>query len=235
MEELLGTLAVTGEEESSRSERRQPNLVARPLSPHGHASSSDSITLWSLMTADDRQQYLDLLNRVLQSSQFAAWFWSYVEKREEGCWHWSHTRTKKGYGVVSLYPFGIAQAHRVAYQMTHGPVPDGQVVLHQCDNRACVNPEHLRVGSQRDNIHDRIAKGRSVYARGDQHGSHTMPERTPRGTQHHLAKFTEEDILEIRRLFDTGMATVSQLSRRFQTGSSHISNIVKRRRWKHLP
>lgn len=202
----------------------------RMLSLRGHASSSAAPTLWSFMTEDERRQYLGLFDAIVRGEQFAEWFWSRCERQGDGCWLWSSTTTKRGYGVVSLYPFGQSPTHRVAYQIAHGPIPEGKVVLHRCDNRACVNPAHLSAGIQHENIQDRIAKGRSVYAHGARHGSHTQPERTPRGESHSMAKFTDADILEMRRLFDRGEATVTELSRRFPTSTSNISNIVKRRR-----
>lgn len=80
-----------------------------------------------------------------------------------GCWEWNGTRNKQGYGVVCIAidrrPTGIP-AHRLQWMHCHGKIPAGCVVMHTCDNPPCVNPEHLRLGSQTDNLNDCVSKGR---------------------------------------------------------------------------
>ena len=82
---------------------------------------------------------------------------------ESGCWEWTATRNRQGYGVVCLAidkrPTGIP-APRLQWMHFHGEIPDGMVIMHTCDNPCCVNPEHLRLGSQGDNMRDCISKGR---------------------------------------------------------------------------
>lgn len=98
------------------------------------------------------------------------------------CWEWSAKRNEDGYGWFRLA--GQAQgAHRAAYKLLIGE-PGKLHVLHRCDNPPCVNPAHLWLGTNLDNIHDRDAKGRQVALRGDQHYARTNPERLARGERH---------------------------------------------------
>jgi hypothetical protein len=90
-------------------------------------------------------------------------FWSKVDVREPGeCWPWTAYRDRFGYG--SYRELTTEVAHRVAYQLTNGPVPRGTVVRHQCDNPACCNPAHLLAGSHATNVADRVARRRSATA-----------------------------------------------------------------------
>ncbi len=97
-----------------------------------------------------------------------------------GCWNWDGQRGEKGYGIFLLNRKG-AGAHRVAWTLARGPIPDGLFVLHSCDNRACVNPSHLFLGTNRDNVEDMLRKGRQ-----------------PRGEAKTLAKLTEATVRALR-------------------------------------
>lgn len=88
-------------------------------------------------------------------------FLAQVEKRETGCHEWTG-HTTEGYGGLNINGKGY-RAHRVSYRFFVGPIPDGLMVLHKCDNTRCVNPEHLFVGTARDNVHDMISKGRDSF------------------------------------------------------------------------
>ena len=119
-------------------------------------------------------------------------FWATVDS--SGCWPFLGKIARNGYGKL-----GRQYAHRIAYEKANGPIPAGMVVRHKCDNRRCCNPEHLIVGTQKDNVHDAIARGRVLTGarwleamrgrlpRGDQHWSRRMPWRVSRGPKHGAA------------------------------------------------
>ena len=158
-------------------------------------------------------------------------FWSKVEKSESGCWLWAGTMASNGYGRFQL-DRKSRWAHRVAYQFAVSPIPEGLCVLHRCDNPPCVNPEHLFLGTQQDNLADMVAKGRNQ--KGDRHSSRLHPERLCRGERHGQAKLTEASVLTIRAAYRAG-GRVGQLARQFGVARQTITDILRNRRWTHLP
>lgn len=97
------------------------------------------------------------------------------------CWEWTGAKHEMGYGRVFYH--GMAHmTHRVSWMMEFGVIPEGMFICHKCDNRLCVRPDHLFMGTQADNMADCVAKGRQ--ARGDRHYSVLYPDRVPRGPLH---------------------------------------------------
>lgn len=159
-------------------------------------------------------------------------FWEKVKKTDT-CWIWTGSKRNKGYGAFSYTVGGRliqGRAHRYSYELHKGAIRPGYFVLHKCDNPACVNPDHLFLGTNEDNIRDMLKKGRHIAG-----GTHCGDEGDwKRGTKHHAAKLTEEDVRELRRLHATGEWSYSQLGKRFQIGPSAAYKIVKRLLWRHL-
>ncbi len=89
------------------------------------------------------------------------------------CWEWTGGLTE-GYGMIR-FNYENFYAHRISWIIENGEIPDNLLILHKCDNRLCVNPKHLFLGTIADNMKDKVKKGRQ--ARGETHGSHTHPER----------------------------------------------------------
>jgi len=156
--------------------------------------------------------------------EFRAAFWERVAPGP-GCWIWSGSRIHHGYGRVKR-DRRLELAHRVAWELVNGPVPDGLCVLHHCDNPPCVNPAHLFVGTNSDNILDAVAKGRAA------HQSH--PERVARGEGTAAAKLTAAQVIEIRQLHRPRRVSYPMLARRYGVSKQTIKNIVTGRWWRWL-
>ena len=156
-------------------------------------------------------------------------FWQNVE-RGPGCWLWTGATSPKGYGRV-WFNGKTRRAHRVAWLLTNGPIPDGMKVLHSCDAPQCCRPDHLFIGTDRDNMEDRGRKGRTAC--GERQGAWTRPECVPRGEQHGMSKTTEVDVREMRRrkaLGETYQAICLAFGLHWQT----VWRIVHRKSWRHV-
>ena len=105
-------------------------------------------------------------------------FENYAPEPTTGCWLWMRHCARTGYGQVRFHG-RMWNAHRVAWTLTRGPIPDGLCVCHKCDTPACINPDHLFLGTYTDNMRDAVKKDR--MARGDRNGQRIHPERTARG------------------------------------------------------
>jgi hypothetical protein len=165
--------------------------------------------------------------------------WRRVDKRDipGGCWLWRGT-TSGGYGLLRTAGRNV-QVHRFSYEIAHGAIPEGVCVLHRCDVRNCVNPDHLFLGTRVDNNADMVAKGRQVA--GDRNGSHLHPERRPRGERHPRAKLTEDQVREIRRRHAPAYHgphrapnSMRALAQEFGVSKSVLRNIVTGKTWNHV-
>lgn len=87
-------------------------------------------------------------------------FWDRKTVTESGCWEWIGSKRHFGYGQVYFKGRPGRKAHRVAWERTYGPIPEGMGVLHKCDNPPCINPDHLFLGTPEDNVQDMFKKGR---------------------------------------------------------------------------
>lgn len=166
-------------------------------------------------------------------------FWARVDTRTGNeCWLWQGpinsplARPSQNYG--KLWFWGKHwRAHRVAWVLTHGPIPKGLCVLHDCDTPPCCNPTHLYLGTKADNHADMKRKQRGRYLSGNDHHSRLHPERLARGSHNGFAKLTEADVVQIRELSLAGLAriTVAQL---FSVTPTTISDIHNRKLWRHV-
>jgi hypothetical protein len=135
---------------------------------------------------------------------------------ETGCWNWPISKNKR-YGQISVGK-KMRLAHRVSYELHCGPITDGLHVCHRCDNPACINPEHLFLGTQAENMADRNAKGRQARLRGAVNGR---------------AKLSEADVLAIRAGLAEGVSQ-RKLAARHGVHPKQISRIRSGGGWSHL-
>jgi HNH endonuclease len=170
-------------------------------------------------------------------------FWANVDKNgpavrpELGpCWVWTRSTHDFGYGRTRDKEGNTRFAHRKAWRLTYGEIPEGLDVLHRCDNPPCVRPTHLFLGTDADNVADKMAKGRESHVGcpgGDEHWSHRDPESVPRGSERGHAKLTEADVLDIRKRHAKGEAQ-SALADEFGIDKATLHAIVHGTKWTHV-
>lgn len=162
-----------------------------------------------------------------KKQDLATRFWSKVDTSDE-CWIWVGSQRSNGYGCV--YNDGRTRsAHRVAYELANGTIPEGLMVLHRCDNRICVSPSHLFLGTAHDNRHDAQQKGR--LPTGKQHWSHQTPEHTTKGERHGSAKLTWEQVREMRQKYADGIP-YRILAQELNITTRQAAYIVSGKKWK---
>lgn len=138
-------------------------------------------------------------------------FEMHVDLDSSGCWNWLLSKShERGYLFIGGGDRREEKASRVSYRIFVGAIPDGLYVLHRCDNPACVNPEHLFVGTQLDNMADARAKGRTNR------------------------KLDEKGVLEIRRLCSENIVSRGQIAIKFGVSKTTVSEIHRRVKWSHL-
>lgn len=136
--------------------------------------------------------------------------------KTETCWIWIASKKYDGYGYFSING-KTHMAHRVAYKLFYGEIPNSLHVCHKCDNPSCVNPFHLFLGSHDTNMKDMTKKGRQI-----------------KGERQHSAKLKTEEILEIRKLYSSQQMTQRQLANKFGVAQNIVSRIVNYLIWKHI-
>lgn len=161
-------------------------------------------------------------------------FWEKVQRAEGGaCWEWTACLfTNSGYGCF-LYERKLQGAHRVSWNLAHGPIPDGLWVLHKCDNRKCVRPDHLFLGTPTDNVRDMFAKGRAVPPAGDAHWFRRKA-GAQRGANNFNARLDESAVATIKSTLAEGVP-IGPLARQYGVTAPTISLILSGQNWPHVP
>jgi hypothetical protein len=143
-----------------------------------------------------------------------------IPEPNSGCWLWLGALFKKGYAKVGTGKRGkVDLAHRVSWRRFRGPIPKGLFILHACDTRCCINPDHLFIGTARDNTQDCLRKGRF--------GSNS---EKVRGEMHPNVKLTADQVLKIRQ--EKGRAEL--VAEKYGVTRSQINSIWARRSWRHV-
>ena len=166
----------------------------------------------NLTTRQSSKKILHLVTANLIES-----FRAHYSPNEHGqCWEWQGALRDKGYGKLYIRRKAYS-AHRVAWVIANNAeIPEGMCVCHSCDNPACVNPDHLWIGTDADNLNDKVSKGRQA-----------------RGIRVSGAKLNDSDVETIFVLREAGWLH-RQIAARFGVGTKHVADILARRNWAHV-
>lgn len=132
------------------------------------------------------------------------------------CWNWIAGKGWNGYGRFK-FQGKMIKAHRFSYLLYIGDIPENMLILHSCNNRACVNPEHLLLGNHTQNMQHRQESNRQVQ-----------------GEKHHQAKLTDKKVKEIRKLYSSQKISQKKLSEKYNIGTTQISRIINNQNWRNL-
>jgi len=149
-------------------------------------------------------------------------FWSYVTKTRD-CWNWNGGLFSNGYGQFRVGTKKV-KAHRFSWIINGGFLPDKYILLHKCDNSRCVRPDHLFLGTHRDNSFDRDRKGRAAR-------NNLKPQK---GEKNGAAKIDEATVKSIRHIREVYGFSFRTLALAFSISQSQIANIIHRRVWRHI-
>lgn len=143
-------------------------------------------------------------------------FWKYVDRRgDSDCWNWTGDKIRDGYGRI--WNNGkTRRAHRISWELRYGEVPENMCVLHHCDNPSCVNPAHLYLGTNQDNVNDKVAKSRQAV--GINNGGN---------------KYPPEKILEIKRLRQDGK-TQREIAKTLGVSKGLVYYVITGQVWRNL-
>lgn len=162
-------------------------------------------------------------------------FWSKVDVRgSDECWLWKASCFKGGYGQFKASG-RMLKANRVAYFLGTGMDLGESLALHTCDNPPCCNPAHVYGGTAKDNITDAITRGRFACGVGETHGSRTHPESRARGERVGNAKFTAEQVADMRALYLAGGHTHQSFADQFGVTREAIRDMLRGDNWGHIP
>lgn len=156
------------------------------------------------------RQHTDMRPRSCGKPSPEARFWKKV-KKGNSCWEWTGTKDDNGYGRMARHGNKQVRTHRVSWELHHGTIPPGAIVMHACDNPSCVNPAHLRLGSVADNSLDCVMKCRQS------------------------SKLNSETVTRIRKALQNGGVSQRDIGDAYGVDQSTISNLVTRKTWKHCP
>jgi hypothetical protein len=153
-------------------------------------------------------------------------FWSFVDERgPDECWGWQGGRDRQGYGQMTVRRGKTLKAHRLSWELAHHcEIPDGMMIRHTCDNPSCVNPAHLLVGTNVDNMHD-------LMERGD---SKKLARCVLPGERHRSSKLTADQVCEMRRLHRENGHGAVELARRYGVHRCTAWEAITHRTWKHI-
>lgn len=163
-------------------------------------------------------------------------FWRHVDRSggPEACWPWTGDHVACGYGRYKIRGREL-KPHRLALALTLGHDPGGAITRHTCDNPPCCNPAHLLPGTHADNAEDRRRRGRGRAGAGERHGTKTHPESHAKGSASVLAKLTEADVEEARRLYLAGGVTQAALAARYGVLRETMGVALRGKNWAHVP
>lgn len=159
-------------------------------------------------------------------------FWSRVDRKENpyACWEWKGpiNTYRMGYGIVSIHR-KTKRAHRVAFELAYGNIPDGKLVLHKCDNPRCCNPAHLFLGSHKDNSRDMVSKGRMSIACWKSPNRKSPP--VLKGEKNPMAKLNWIAVRKMRNKHTDEGTSVADLAREFGISWTLAKMVIANQIW----